>query len=244
MTEEKMKIEKCIFSVIFLTGLIMFSILSAKSTGVSLIKTYQKMLSEFTEFKNNDGNVTVSDDSVDGEATSSLIKADSVEDILENSFLEFDQDIQDNVYGHYEFIEMYGTLNRMIGKKEINGFSYALDKDGAYDSVNFWNDVHDHDYRRYSQQLLLLKDETEEHNGHFIFLGFPNKYNDEWNSGYYGIPYNGYNWQMDELLLWNRRYGIDSIDYRETMKKSGLKFNELFYKTDNHWTVYAAFLAF
>src|SRR5574344_17015 len=130
MTEEKMKIEKCIFSVIFLTGLIMFSILSAKSTGVSLIKTYQKMLSEFTEFKNNDGNVTVSDDSVDGEATSSLIKADSVEDILENSFLEFDQDIQDNVYGHYEFIEMYGTLNRMIGKKEINGFSYALDKDG------------------------------------------------------------------------------------------------------------------
>lgn len=75
-------------------------------------------------------------------------------------------------------------------------------------------------------------------------MAYPNKYYEAWNSGYDGIPYNGYNSKMDELLLWNRRHGIDSIDYREILAESDLSFEEMFYKTDHHWTGYAAFLAF
>ena len=52
-----------------------------------------------------------------------------------------------------------------MGKNEVNGFDYALDKNGAYNSLNFWNDVSDADIRRYSQQLYMLEQDVEAHGG-------------------------------------------------------------------------------
>ena len=212
------KWENYLFSIVFLAALFVFAILSAVRTVPVLSET----VSAYFKTEPEDG----------------------VSDAVKNTLLQVDDDISKNVYNRYGFIEAYGEINRLLGKKEINGFSYALDKNGAYNSVNFWNEVDDIDIRRLTQQMVNLKDKTEENGGKFMFLAFPNKFDPAWNEGYEGIPYNDHNCKTDEMLLWCRRYGIDNIDFRETLKNSGLSFNEMFYKTDHHWTGYAAFLAY
>ncbi|MBE5963424.1 MAG: hypothetical protein E7252_00615 [Lachnospira sp.] len=171
-----------------------------------------------------------------------------LEDVTEENKSELvnsvDTCINENVYMRYECVEMYGTLNRLLGKKEINGFDYAVDKNGSYNSVNFWLLTELDAAQRYAQQLLMLKEEAEDEGAEFVFLAFPNKYNEKWCEGYEGIPYNGYNEMMDQLLLWNRRYGINYIDYREMLANKGLSFEEMFYRTDHHWNAMTAFYAF
>lgn len=152
-----------------------------------------------------------------------------------------DRDVKEHVAKKYECIEAYGMLNRLMGKKEINGFSYALDKKNAYESINFWSDAKDINFRKYAQQLSIMRDEVLENGGHFTFILAPSKMNDAWNEGYDEIPYNDFNEQADRLIAWLNFYGVDYIDLRETLAKTGMSFDEMFYKTDHHWTAEAAF---
>lgn len=211
--------ENCIFSIVFLTALFVLSSLSAVNTVPVLVETVRGVSSD-SELEDENANT------------------------VKSTLLKIDDDIAENVYHRYDFIEAYGEINRLLGKKEINGFSYAVDKNGAYNSVNFWDEVDDIDIRRLTQQMVNLKEKTEEYGGNFMFLAFPNKFDYSWDDGYEGIPYNDHNGKVDEMLLWCRRYGIDYLDFRQTLKKSGLSFKEMFYKTDHHWTGYAAFLAY
>ena len=224
--KKNIKIENYIFSVIFLIAMFSLSILSATNTLPKLKEIVVGIVDEIGSMDEQDMTV------------------EAVSGVVSKGLLQIDSSITENVYNRYMWIEAYGTVNRLLGKKEINGFSYAVDENGAYNSVNFWADVRDQNVQRYAQQLLLFKQSVEEKGSKFIFLAFPNKYDEAWNSGYYGIPYNGYNSHMDELLLWNRRYGIDCIDFREVLEDSGLTFKDMFYRTDHHWTAYAAFLSF
>lgn len=240
-------IEKYVFSVLFLVGLFGLSGLSMKNTFPVMQDTVQSLTARIQVLKGADDSeeytdISGEDDTSDSEA--GIEDANTVMDAITACLLQFDTDISENVYHRYDWIEAYGAVSRALGKKEVNGFSYALDKNGAYNDVNFWSEVNDTDIRRFSQQLYLLGQDVEANGGKLVFMAYPNKYYEAWNSGYDGIPYNGYNSKMDELLLWNRRHGIDSIDYREILAESDLSFEEMFYKTDHHWTGYAAFLAF
>ena len=209
-------LEKKIFSIVFLVGLFTFSVLSVNRTFPVLA---------------NDPKLAVENDATYEEAATKTIG-------------QIETDISENIYGRYALIEAYGEINRVIGKKEINGFDYALDKNDAYEPVNFWSDAKDISFRTFAQQMVLFRDEVEKEGGHFTFLLFPHKMNSAWTKGYDGIPYNDFNEQADNLLHWLDFYGVNYIDFRETMKASGLSYKEMFYKTDHHWTGYAGFLAF
>lgn len=235
--------EKYVYTAMFFAGMFSLSILSAKNSLPEIKKTATVATKQLQQ-KLKGEKVTATYAASATEDTTSSDDTSTLEAIVSTGIAHVDNNITTSVYKRYDWIEGYGTVNRLVGKKEIDGFSYALDKKNAYNSVNFWVTVPDHDYRRYSQQLLTLKNEVGKKGGKLIFMGFPNKFDSTWDSGYSGIPYNDYNNQMDELLLWNRRYGIDSIDFRTTLKNSGLTWKEMFYKTDHHWTGKAAFLAF
>ncbi len=223
--------EKYIFSLLFLVGLFWLSFASLKNT----IPTFKE---DFNEIK------IQSKELIEAENTTLKAKLNSTGELVKSSVVTIQGTISQNVYERYKWIETYGLINKVLNKKEYNGFDYAIDKHGSLNSVNFWVDVDDIDVQRYSQQIRMLSDSVEKKGGNFIFAACPNKYDEAWNSGYDGIPYNDFNNKMDELLLWNRRYGIDSIDFRETLKKENLSFNEMFYKTDHHWTGYGAFVAY
>lgn len=212
----KKNIEKKIFAAIFL--LFLFGL-----GGLSSVKTITDIKWDLTHKK---------------EESESLIEN------LKTDVNIVNDDIADNIFAKYQWIECYGAISRAIGKKEVNGFSYGIDKNGAYEPINFWVDADETDFRNYAQQLVLFRDDVEKNGGHFLFLLFPHKMNESWNEGYKGLPYNDFNEQADALLEWLEFYGVDYIDFRETMKASNLSFEEMFYKTDHHWTGYAAFLAF
>ncbi|MGN0352651.1 MAG: DHHW family protein [Roseburia sp.] len=233
-------VEKYIYSLLLLGGLFTFSGLSMKNSLPILKERADETIQKLQELGQEEKEV----DEGEKEDEESTIGGDTISEVLGSSFLQVDSDISENVFARYQLIEDYGTVNRLIGKHEINGYSYAIDKNGAYNSVNFWNEVQKHETQRYAQQLFLLQQDVEENGGNLIFLAFPNKYYEKWNEGYAGIPYNGYNSKVDDLLLWNRRYGVDSIDCRQTLAESGLAFDEMFYQTDHHWTGYAAFLVY
>lgn len=48
---------------------------------------------------------------------------------------------------------------------------------------------------------------------------------------------------MDELLFWLNRLGVRTLNYAEYMPNADLPFEEVFFKTDHHWTVEAAYYA-
>lgn len=208
--------EKYIFTIAFLCIIFAMCILSAKNTIPVILWKYSENDEAF----------------------------ESYEDRIQYIISSADEEISDKVYGKYDWIEAYGYVNRMLGKKEINGFSYALDPYGAYESLNFWVDAKDIDVRLFAERLVLFRDDVEARGGHFTFLLYPNKINEAWNKGYDGIPYNSFNEQADTLLAWLNFYGVDYVDFRETMKNSGYSFEEMFYLTDHHWTGQAAFCAY
>lgn len=216
-------LEKKFFAILFLIFMFSFSALSINNTIPVISRDLDKI---------NDSN------SESGANTSTVLG------VVKSDIGLIEGDISENMYRRYDWIQLYGTLNRLLGKKEINGFDYALDKKGAYNAINFWSEARDISFRTFAQRLVMLRDEVEKNGSHFTFLLFPHKMNEAWNCGYEGIPYNDFNDQADCLLEWLDFYGVDYIDFRETMKASGMSFEEMFYRTDHHWTGKASFVAF
>lgn len=152
--------------------------------------------------------------------------------------------ISENCYKRYDLIETYGLINKLLGKTEINEFGYALDEYGGYNPVDLFDEIDDMDYKGVAQQILAFKNDAEAHGAKFMYLQSPNKIDDAWNSGIKDLPYSDKNEKTDKLLAWIERFGIDTIDFRETLANSGMSYQEMFYNTDHHWTGVAAFEAF
>lgn len=157
---------------------------------------------------------------------------------------ELEEDLENRVAGALKLRERIGAFYRTIGKQEIGDFAYALDAKGGYEALNFWAEAKDIDYRLIAQRLYLFREQVENKGGHFTFILFPDKLNEAWNSVDSGIPFNDFNYQADVLLAWLNFYGIDYLDLRETMKTSGLSYEEMFCRTDSRWTARAAFTAY
>lgn len=152
--------------------------------------------------------------------------------------------INENVVGKYELIETYGSINKLLGKKEINGFQYVIDKDGYLNSGNFWSNIHTIDSEPLAVRVKKLADDVEKTGTKTMVIGFPEKYRDDSSKNYSGIPYNNHKYVMDEYLGYIRRYRVPYVDLRETFKKSDLSYDEMFFKTDHHWKPRAAFEGF
>ena len=59
-----------------------------------------------------------------------------------------------------------------------------------------------------------------------------------------GIPYNFANETADNLIKGIKDIGIDTIDFREDLLDNGIAKEDLFFKTDHHWTIETAFWAY
>ena len=152
--------------------------------------------------------------------------------------------INENTYKKFNLIESYGSINKLLGKKEINGFEYVIDKEGYLASGNFWGNIHTIDSEPLAVRVRKLSDDMKEKGTNTLVLGFPEKVNGENKNGYSGIPYNTHKYVMDEYLAYIRRYRVPYIDFRETLEKTDLTYDEKFFKTDHHWTSRAAFESF
>lgn len=161
---------------------------------------------------------------------------------LEEAVQNLNTIINTNLVGGHIWNEIYGATYAALGKNEENNFAYIKDKDGIEYYANFWN-TPDITMKELAKRMKRMKDDLEPKGTKVILLLYPTRYDTAWADGYYGLPYQDYNKAADEFLRYLRRYDVDYIDYREVFKDSGLRGEEIFYKTDHHWNTTAAYYA-
>ena len=161
---------------------------------------------------------------------------------LAGAIEDVDGYIEDHISGEYAFIEAYGSIQKALLKHEVNAFDLVADKAGYLHSGNFYTDFPD-DQKKVAINIRRLSDYAEENGSRFLFAVTPMKTALEENQ-YAGIPYNDFGKAADDVIRYMRYYGVDHLDLRETIRDSGLTYEETFYRTDHHWKTAAAFEAY
>lgn len=145
--------------------------------------------------------------------------------------------------GKMNFIETYGYMQKLMGKNEINSWSYIKDKDGYLNYVNFYKEDNSK-LKEYAKQVRRLKEKVESKGEKFLFINPPGKYTKNISRLQKGYPINDMSAVQDEFLFYLTENGVETLDLREKILKSGLSYDKMFYKTDHHWTIESSFVAF
>lgn len=174
------------------------------------------------------------------ESVKNVISITSVNELKE-VLSESSENIGDHVAFHDRFIDGYGLINRILGKNEINNFGIITDEVGMmyYGSV-YVSPLDDVD--EIVDNTARLADMVHEQGKDFVVVLPPSKI-------LYGVsevdcdlPLNNPNPRMDKYLWGLQQRQIDTIDLRNPFVESGLPIEELFFKTDHHWTAQGAFI--
>ncbi len=155
---------------------------------------------------------------------------------------QMDTILTENIVGRYKWYELYGSIFKALEKNEENNYTYVRDKNGFLYSGNFWN-TSNVDSRELALRVRRLSEKVSESGTKVVCIMYPTKYNEAWSDGYYGIPYNNLNEYADSVLLDMRRYNVDYIDFRQVFIEANMSMEDIFYKTDHHWTVPTAFFS-
>lgn len=156
------------------------------------------------------------------------------EDIVELNTL-----MEDNILYKYFFVEGYGWVQNVLHKHEENSFDNVIDKEGYLHAGTFWNGFGDNP-KELAMRVRRFSDVLERKGIRIGFVLCPSKtVRDE--ERYYGIPYEDFSKESDDMFRWLRYYGIPYLDLRNTMEKSGLTYEKIWFKTDVNWTPRAAF---
>ncbi|MFZ2538359.1 MAG: hypothetical protein WAX04_05615, partial [Oscillospiraceae bacterium] len=149
----------------------------------------------------------------------------------------------DELLGKMDFVEAYGYIQELLGKSEIDNFSYAKDKNGYLNYASFYRED-DSGLMQYAKQIRRLKDSVALKGTKTLFINPPEKYVPHISEFDSGFPINDTNKTQDEFLMYLNNNDVQALDLRKPILESGLPYEKLFYKTDHHWTVEAAFIAF
>ena len=147
------------------------------------------------------------------------------------------------ITGQTNFMEAYAYIQKVMGKNEIDNFSYIRAKNGALNFGNFY-DADITGLEKYAARLRRMKEALAENGGGLIFLTPPDLI--VWDRPEYasGMPYRNANPLQDAFLDQLREYGVDYLDARYSLKDSGLPADKIMYRTDHHWTNEACFEVF
>lgn len=146
------------------------------------------------------------------------------------------------VFKKYTYIEAYGYMQNLLAKKEINNFEVVKAKDGSLYYTYFTTGPNNVD--TLVERMERLKEDASKHGSKVMYVMTPDKYIKGKTEFEKGIPYNYANETADNFLSDLQKKGIDTLDFRQQMKKDGLYTTNSFYKTDHHWTIQTAFWAF
>lgn len=161
---------------------------------------------------------------------------------MDNSIESIDGVVNDNTYKKFDFIELYGYLQKLMYKNEESNFEVVKDKNGFLHYTFFAQQPNP----VYSlvKRTKAFKKGLKDKNTKFIYLMPPDKYIEGYTKFPYGIPYSFSNETADVFLKLLRENNINIIDLRNYLNKSNIPYNKLFYKTDHHWTTQTAFFEF
>jgi hypothetical protein len=209
---KKFYIKKMVTAVLFLIIVFIFSFLNFKNS-------YKSLGSLISDYKGNKKESGVS----------TLIS-------------EIENTINEKVYGKYSFIEIYGYLQKLMGKNEANNFEIVRAEDGSLHYTYFTNGPNPVD--SIVERMTKLNEAAQSNGAKAVYIMTPDKYIVGQTEFPRGIPHNYANETADNFLKMLQKNGVDTIDYRELLKNDGMYNQDIFYKTDHHWTVETTFWAF
>lgn len=177
------------------------------------------------------------------------IKTGTIDEALDSANLvldTLDTSMTANVENKYNYVELYGLYNKVLGKYEYNGFDVIKDKNNNLFNGNVWSfnlenttPVDEFAKRVYNMQQKLVGTDTK-----LYVLSMPLRTAKEYVDVDPGAYIQDYSDVADSYLYYCDTFNVDYIDFRRAMKVSGLEYEDLFFKTDHHWTPQAAFISF
>lgn len=161
---------------------------------------------------------------------------------LSSFIMDVDNTIHEQVYQKYYYIEGYGYIQELLGKKEINNFEVVKAKDGTLHYTYFTSGPNQ--VTSLVERMERLKKAATKVGSEVIYVMTPDKYVTGVTEFERGIPYNYANETADNFLQELEKKEIDTIDFRKLMKEEKEFAPDSFYVSDHHWKVETAFWAF
>lgn len=164
------------------------------------------------------------------------------ESAIAESISAFENVLTEEAVERMKFIEVYSFEHVLLGKEEIKNFSYIRDRKGFLHYASFYRD-HDDTLFEIALRVKNLQEAVEQKGTKVLFVIPPAKGSTVLGDFSIGLPINDPYRNVDELLFWLNRLGVRTLNYAEYMPNADLPFEEVFFKTDHHWTVEAAYYA-
>lgn len=142
----------------------------------------------------------------------------------------------------YPFLEGYGFMELLMGKKEDNAFTNLKAKDGMLYEGNFWSGIGD-DQGELAARTRRLYNRLKAEGVKMGVVLFPMKMPSE-EVCYQGLPYDTDRKLVKDLSAWLRYYHVPVLDLGDLCETGGLLQQEAFFATDHHWTPRGAFFGY
>lgn len=140
-----------------------------------------------------------------------------------------------------KYIDLYGLVERLLGRTYIRDVnpSLVVVKDN-HEQLQFL--TFSADYTEEVEKIDKLNKILQKSNTPLLYVQTPLKIIE----GFTQLPSSVQDWSTentDKLLQALEDKGVDYLDLRQSIIEDGLNLEELFYKTDHHWTTHTAFWA-
>lgn len=170
-----------------------------------------------------------------------LLQAGSAEDI--RAWTErVEAEVSEEILGRMMFIETYGYMQKLMGKREFNNFAFIKGNDGMLYYGSLFQSATD-DLEIYAKRVNRLNEYVESRGAKLIVVLPPSKILNGIADVDLSWPLNNPNYRIDKLMSLLQQNGVTAMDLRIDLAASGLSLEEMFLKTDHHWTSRAGFAA-
>jgi hypothetical protein len=169
----------------------------------------------------------------------------SVEDVrnIKNDIAAVENAVNVSVWSRMKFIEGYSYLQVLMGKEETGAFDIVRSRNGELNYGNFYQNMPD-GVAEYAARVRRLKYFAESRGCKVLYIN-PLPIVQRGFSDYSpGIPPFDRNAEEDALLYYLQSYGVDCLDSRAILSRSGLPPDRWRFRTDHHMTIEANFEIF
>lgn len=152
-----------------------------------------------------------------------------------------ESELNDELLGNEALIDTYGYVQVLLGKREFNNFAFIQDNEMLYYGSTW--PLGTSEMQEYAKRVRRLNEYVEQRGAKLLVVLPPSKILAGVSDVPSNWPLNDPNARMDQLLTLLYQYGVETIDLRVKMRETGLSLDQLFFKTDHHWTPIAGFYA-
>lgn len=161
----------------------------------------------------------------------------------QEAITHIDDTIKDHVLFRYSFIESFGWLQVLLNKYEMDNFSILKDRDGILHHKFYTNGISE-EIPEIVNTLKTIQSIAQSSGANFLVVSPPDKYIKGVSKLREGYPYNPVNENIDYFEQLLNENHIFTIKLRPVFEKLGWNLEDIFYKTDHHWTTQASFVVF